>query len=341
MKAKLLLVAICSLLTMQVEAQGLLKQLGKAVGREVVNHVADKISEKKSGKSTKQEVKTEVQTTQTQSSSQAVEQSTSSSAPVALVAKDMGQNIPREAGLDYVDEYGINHGGGILIGGVLWAPVNCGYHATDYPYGKLYQWGRRHGQGYGAPYEYESSNINPDKTTAEIVPGPVTPAEARKHPNRFYARSDMAIFNWTKNDMKLWNNFTDNGIIFKNRDNDPCPEGWRLPDLFDIYSLMEHYSAVVESPEGGITGVWFSGPNEYSTNVPRIFLPIAGYRTFTGNGQSREKEACYWTLRHGGGEGLVWHLYFRHRKVQASPHAYPHEAYSVRCVKDIKGQVMR
>ena len=50
MKAKLLLVAICSLLTMQVEAQGLLKQLGKAVGREVVNHVADKISEKKSGK---------------------------------------------------------------------------------------------------------------------------------------------------------------------------------------------------------------------------------------------------------------------------------------------------
>ena len=114
-----------------------------------------------------------------------------------------------------------------------------------------------------------------------------------------------------------------------------------MPDLFDIYSLMEHYSAVVESPEGGITGVWFSGPNEYSTNVPRIFLPIAGYRTFTGNGQSREKEACYWTLRHGGGEGLVWHLYFRHRKVQASPHAYPHEAYSVRCVKDIKGQVMR
>ena len=132
---------------MQVEAQDLLKQLGKAVGREVVNHVADKISEKKSGKSTKQEVKTEAQTTQTQSSSQAVEQSTSSSAPVALVAKDMGQNIPREAGLDYVDEYGINHGGGILIGDILWAPVNSGYHPTDYPYGKLYQWGRKHGQG--------------------------------------------------------------------------------------------------------------------------------------------------------------------------------------------------
>ena len=40
---------------------------------------------------------------------------------------------------DYVDEYGINHGQGVEIDGVVWAPVNCGYHATDYKYGKLYQ----------------------------------------------------------------------------------------------------------------------------------------------------------------------------------------------------------
>ena len=38
---------------------------------------------------------------------------------------------------DYVDEYGINHGQGIEIDGVVWAPVNCGYHATDFKYGKL------------------------------------------------------------------------------------------------------------------------------------------------------------------------------------------------------------
>ena len=38
---------------------------------------------------------------------------------------------------DYVDEWGINHGKGIVIGGVTWAPVNCGYHETDYPYGKM------------------------------------------------------------------------------------------------------------------------------------------------------------------------------------------------------------
>jgi hypothetical protein len=49
---------------------------------------------------------------------------------------------------DYVDEYGINHGPGVEIGGVIWAPVNCGYNETDFKYGKLYQWGRKYGQGY-------------------------------------------------------------------------------------------------------------------------------------------------------------------------------------------------
>ena len=49
---------------------------------------------------------------------------------------------------DYIAEYGINHGKGVEISGVVWAPVNCGYHKTDFKYGKLYQWGRKYGQGY-------------------------------------------------------------------------------------------------------------------------------------------------------------------------------------------------
>lgn len=47
---------------------------------------------------------------------------------------------------DYVDEHGINRGKGIQVYGVVWAPVNCGYHETDFPWGKLYQWGRSDGQ---------------------------------------------------------------------------------------------------------------------------------------------------------------------------------------------------
>src|SRR5574344_1498824 len=51
-------------------------------------------------------------------------------------------------------ENGVSYGFGITIGSTTWAPVNCGYapyvSASDkgYPYGKLYQWGRKDGQGY-------------------------------------------------------------------------------------------------------------------------------------------------------------------------------------------------
>ena len=57
------------------------------------------------------------------------------------------------ADTDYIDEYGVNHGKGVVLGRHVWAPVNCGYHQTDFPYGKHYQWGRKYGQGLGAPYD--------------------------------------------------------------------------------------------------------------------------------------------------------------------------------------------
>ena len=40
--------------------------------------------------------------------------------------------------IDYVDEYGVNHGTGVKIGKAVWAPVNCGYHKDEFKYGKLY-----------------------------------------------------------------------------------------------------------------------------------------------------------------------------------------------------------
>ena len=72
---------------------------------------------------------------------------------------------------DYVDEYGVNHGQGIEIGGVVWAPVNCGYHKDDYQYGKLYQWGRKYGQGYsGDFYDGDWDQTYSDATVPTIVP---------------------------------------------------------------------------------------------------------------------------------------------------------------------------
>ena len=255
-----------------------------------------------------------------------------------VLVADEGQNIVQQDGLDYIDEYGINHGGGILISGILWAPVNCGYHATKFPYGKLYQWGRKHGQGYGVPYLTDRGQVNPDELLVEIVPGPATPQEALKHPNRFYAHSDMALFNWTRNNMMLWNKSTDDGYISKTVEYDPCPEGWRLPEMQDFNILRLNYSE--PTYKDGQKGNWCSGTVPYSTNAQRIFLPCAGYRDGDGKAGGREISGRYWSGRHGGGEALVWHLYVGD-EVKVHSMAYPFEAYSVRCVKDIKGQRLR
>ncbi len=64
-------------------------------------------------------------------------------------------------------------------------------------------------------------------------------------------------------------------------------------------------------------------------------------RTRDGASHSRDEQAIYWSLRHGGGEGLVWHLYLNDYEAEVSPSAFPHEAYSVRCVKDIEGQRLK
>ena len=325
------------------DAQNLLNHLGKRVQKKVTEKVTDAVRQevRKAVSGKGQRPQTSGQEAVSQPGAQPVSQPVASKVQNVKV-KDKGQNILRQEGLDYIDEYGINHGGGILIGDVLWAPVNCGYHETDYPYGKLYQWGRKHGQGYGAPFtKLTKVTGNADKTTAEIVPAPVTPAEALKHPNRFYARSDMSLFNWTMNDMSLWCPLVEEGKATKHPKYDPCPEGWRVPELFDFKSLAEHYSDFVEYPEGGPKGRWFSGPAEYSTEAQRIFLPASGMRTRDGASHSRDEQAIYWSLRHGGGEGLVWHLYLNDYEAEVSPSAFPHEAYSVRCVKDIEGQRLK
>lgn len=315
------------------DAQNLLKKIGKAVEKTVKEEFTEKVSKEADKLLHKGNEKQ-------QQKQENGDQHSKNSIPAKAVSVDKGQNIAQEEGWDYIDEWGINHGGGILIDDVVWAPVNCGYHETDFPYGKLYQWGRKHGQGYGAPYAREDSNVSPDKTTAEIVPAPVTPAEARKHHNRFYARSENASFNWTKNDMYLWIHYTEDFTIIKKEENDPCPKGWRVAVDHDFHNLIKNHSEMVEGHNGGQIGMWFSGSKPYSTNVPRIFLPAAGIRYSNGECYGRNKIGLYWTNRHGGGEAMVWHLDFSRNGADVPPTAYPHDAYSVRCVKDVKGQKM-
>lgn len=194
---------------------------------------------------------------------------------------------------DYIDEYGINHGKGIVIGETIWAPVNCGYHAEDFPYGKLYQWGRKYGQGLGAPY---------DKRTVTMTDGGVSLIGGQVSGNTYKFFTGLSDWLATKDD-KLWNTGTESTP--KKSEYDPCPEGWRVPVKSELAELAKNHSDFVTLTDGQ-KGMYFSGVYEYSEDASKIFLPASGFRYDTGG-----------SLYNVGNYGRYW---------SASPY-YDYDAY--------------
>lgn len=184
----------------------------------------------------------------------------------------------------YIDEYGVNHGEGVEIDGVVWAPVNCGYHATDYPYGKLYQWGRKYGQGYSG-----------DKTSIEnIVEAPVDLATGQAEENKYvFYKLPNSLYDWLiTGDDKLWNAGTEENPI--KTIYDPCPEGWRVPTKTELEVLQSNISSWLR--KDGQSGLCLSGTKPWSTIVPQVFLPAAGKNyDYTGESKERGSSGYYWS----------------------------------------------
>ena len=235
--------------------------------------------------------------------------------------------------IDYVDEYGKNHGPGTLIDGVVWAPVNCGYHEIDYKYGKLYQWGRKYGQGYtGEIYDIDNSNEGSysDKFVPDIVEGGVSAyiGNLADNSNKLY-KGQSEIFgedDWASPiDSDLWNSGTDDKP--QKTEFDPCPKGWRVPTNLEYNSLIvmgniPSYKVEVD----GILGIWYRS----------LFFPVAGALDNAG-GYRRGYIAYYWTSSAIGNKSY-------YRKIETSLNgALPSlggatgarsSAFSIRCVQD-------
>ena len=221
---------------------------------------------------------------------------------------------------DYVDEYGINHGQGVEIDGVVWAPVNCGYHATDYQYGKLYQWGRKYGQGY------DSS----DASVPSIVSGPVSLSvgQSESNTNKFY-KSTSSPEDWiTPQDDALWNSGTEDDPV--KTEYDPCPEGWRVPTYAELNALKANKSSW--TTEEGHSGYWFSGSASYSASVSRVFFPAAGDRSRSGDTGIRGGFGYYWSS--GPFSNNAYLLYFGSNEIHMSNFVRAY-GFSVRCVQDL------
>ena len=199
---------------------------------------------------------------------------------------------------DYVDEYGVNHGQGVEIDGVVWAPVNCGYHATDYQYGKLYQWGRKYGQGYsGELYDVNGnrSGTYSDATVPTVMSGPVDLATGQSETNKnsFYS-CDSSPYDWlSPHNDKLWNSGTEENPV--KTEYDPCPDGWRVPTYAELSELCQNCSSWTS--EEGQPGYWFRGASSYTENVPQVFFPAAGDRFNGANAYNRGSGGCYWSSR--------------------------------------------
>lgn len=241
---------------------------------------------------------------------------------------------------EYVDEYGVNHGSGVKIGETIWAPVNCGYHESDYPWGKLYQWGRRYGQGYSGPlYDLDGDYVGDtyDAMVPEIEQGGVSleygQAESKK--NVFFIGGDYYHKeDWlSPSDDHLWNLGTEKEPI--RSEYDPCPDGWRVPTEKEFWVLVKNFSpwTIYEDQPG----FWFTGPESYSEDVSRIFLPAAGERLYYDECEAdlRGKSGLYWSSYikelHGLYPSQLSFTYTYNGYIAGGARAY---GASVRCVYD-------
>ena len=230
---------------------------------------------------------------------------------------------------NYVDEYGVNHGPGIKIDETIWAPVNCGYHATDYKYGKLYQWGRKYGQGYD-----ESDATFPSKEAGTIKEGGVSLAEGQSQSNKnifFLSNPNISSKDWAyPSNSQLWNIGSEASPI-KNNENDPCPDGWRVPTQKELKELTKCHSVFTTNTLGQ-NGLWFSGSILYAEDVPRVFFSAAGKRWHNGGKTGRDSELYYWSsLTEEWAVYLYYHSSITYLGYGQWPRAY---GMSVRCVQE-------
>lgn len=235
----------------------------------------------------------------------------------------------RSDAIEYVVD-GVSYGKGIAIGDVIWAPVNCGYKAATaeskgFPYGKLYQWGRKYGQGYSTEY---------DESVPDIVEGPLDFANAvrEKYSNTFFTVTSSP-YDWTsQRNSNLWNAGTEQAPV--RTEYDPCPEGWRVPTFEELAVLKKNKSSWTKNENQ--KGIFLSGKYTYSENAPKIFLPAAGRRTNDESAYRRNEYGYYWSSNpnYSSSDRDFLQLMYNGTVSFGNTIGYRALGYSVRCVQE-------
>ena len=198
--------------------------------------------------------------------------------------------------------------------------MNCGYHETDYPYGKLYQWGRKYGQGYDS-----------DATVPEIREGGVSLAggQSEENANVFFLGDSENNYDWVyPSDRTLWNSGTEEEPV--KTEYDPCPDGWRVPTYAELDDLRQNKSSWTTNDKNQ-EGYWLSGQSSYTSSVPQVFFPAAGYRYYNdGSANPRGNFGSYWSSRPSSNYAYYLDFYDGNSGMNDYNRA---NGYSVRCVQ--------
>jgi uncharacterized protein (TIGR02145 family) len=235
---------------------------------------------------------------------------------------------------DYIENSN-NRGKGVLIGTTIWAPVNCGYDETDYKYGKLYQWGRKDGQGY-MKNTFEDATYPSGIQIAEPIA-----YNTASVADYFYKGTSATSYQWMQKNgsSNAFDATTDwmslRGEASPHKGNagigNPCPAGWRVPTRAELLALIGNDSDKGNwTTKDGQNGRWFDGTTN-TDQTTGVFLPAAGYRRDEGSAGFRGGYGYYWSSTPGGDNASYLFFGTGNAFTSSNTRAY---GLSVRCVRE-------